>query len=138
MKAIWRVLIVLFTFAPHETARRVTHNVRLIRCAGTSNDDVRSDERVLPILRVKRVHRVYDLGEIVLCLRALGLILNGFESGKQQANQNRNDRDDHQQLDESESPVSSGGRVRSPEKGGCQAQVPCGSGVHRGDSMSDK
>jgi hypothetical protein len=42
------------------------------------------------------------LGEIVFCLRLSGLVLNSLESGKEQANQNPNDRDDDQQLDESE------------------------------------
>ena len=63
---------------------------------------------LLSIIRIERVHRVYDLREIVFCLRLSGLVLNCSESGKQQADQNRNDRDDDQQLDESERAVRSG------------------------------
>jgi hypothetical protein len=43
------------------------------------------------------------LSEIVLCLSAPGLVLNCFESGEKQANQNRDDRDDNQKLNERES-----------------------------------
>jgi hypothetical protein len=43
------------------------------------------------------------LGEIVFCLRLSRLVLNCFESGKEQTDENRNDRDYDQQLDESES-----------------------------------
>jgi hypothetical protein len=42
------------------------------------------------------------LGEIVFGLRPFRLILHGFESGKEQTDQNRNDCDNDQQLDESE------------------------------------
>jgi hypothetical protein len=42
------------------------------------------------------------LGKIVFCLRLSGLVLNGFESGEEQANQNRDDGDDDKQLNESE------------------------------------
>jgi len=56
---------------------------------------------VLSVFRVKRVHGVDDLGEIVFCLRLPGLVLNCAESGEEQTDQNRNDRDDDQQLDES-------------------------------------
>src|SRR5262249_21518982 len=55
------------------------------------------------IVGIKRVHRVDDLGEIVLCLRAPGLVLDCFERGKEQANQNRDDSDDDQELNESKS-----------------------------------
>jgi hypothetical protein len=34
------------------------------------------------------------LGEIVFCLRLSGLVLNGFERGEEEANQDRNDGDD--------------------------------------------
>jgi hypothetical protein len=47
------------------------------------------------------------LGEIVFCLRLSGLVLNGFESREEQANQNSDDCDNDQQLDESEA-----GRVK--------------------------
>ena len=59
------------------------------------------DKRILSIIRVERVHRVDDLGEIIFCLRLSGLVLDCFESGEEQADQDRNDRDDDQQLDES-------------------------------------
>ena len=59
-------------------------------------------KRILAVIRVKRVHSVNDLGEIVFCLRLSGLFLNCLESGEEQADQNRDDRDDDQQLDESE------------------------------------
>ena len=62
----------------------------------------RSENRILSVIRIKRIHRVDDLGEIVFCLRLSGLVLNCFESGEEQANQNRNDRDHDQQLDERE------------------------------------
>ena len=97
-----------------------------------------ASQRILPVIRVKRVHGIYDLGEIVFCLRLSRLVLDCFESRKEQANQNRNDRDDDEQLDESERATSFGELVRFSKKGGCPAQVPCGSGVHRGDSMRDK
>jgi hypothetical protein len=42
------------------------------------------------------------LGEIVFRLRPFRLILHGFESGKEQTDQDRDDRDYDQQLDESE------------------------------------
>ena len=57
--------------------------------------------RILSVIRIKRVHRVDDLGEIIFRLCLSGLVLNCFESGEEQADQNRNDRDDDQQLDES-------------------------------------
>ena len=59
-------------------------------------------ERILSIFRVVRVHRVDDLGEIVLCLCLSGLVLDRFESGEEEADQNRDDRDDNQQLDQRE------------------------------------
>ena len=62
----------------------------------------RSAKRILSVIRIERVHRVDDLGEIVFCLCLSGLVLNCFESGEEQADQNRDDRDDDQQLDESE------------------------------------
>ncbi len=58
--------------------------------------------RILSVIRVKRVHCVDDLGEIVFRLCFSGLVLNCFKSGEEQADQDRNDRDDDQQLDESE------------------------------------
>src|SRR5262249_45263390 len=74
----------------------------VIRDRRASVSSISSDERILSVIRIKRVHRVDDLGEVVFCLRLSGLILDGFESGKEQADQNRNDRDDGEQLDESE------------------------------------
>ena len=59
-------------------------------------------QRILSIIRIERVHRIHDLGEIVFGLRLSGLVLNCLESGKEQADQNRNDCDNDQQLDESE------------------------------------
>ena len=64
--------------------------------------------RILSIIRIERVHRVDDLGEIVFRLRLSGLVLNCFESGKEQADQNRNDSDDNEQLDQSEARVRCG------------------------------
>ena len=60
------------------------------------------EHRILSILRIVRIHRVDDLCEIVFRLRLSGLVLNCFESGEEQADQNRDDRDDDEQLDESE------------------------------------
>ena len=51
-------------------------------------------ERILSIFRIERVHRVHDLGEIVFRLRLSGLVLNCFESGEEQTDQDRDDRDD--------------------------------------------
>jgi hypothetical protein len=62
----------------------------------------RAGNRILSILHVKRIYRVNDLGEIVFDLRLFGLVLNCFESRKEQADQNGDDCDDDQQLDESE------------------------------------
>jgi hypothetical protein len=45
------------------------------------------------------------LGEIVFRLYLSGLVLNCFESGEEQANQNCDDCDNDQQLDESEGAV---------------------------------
>jgi hypothetical protein len=42
------------------------------------------------------------LGEIIFRLRLFGLVLNCLESGEEQTDQDRNDRNDNQQLDESE------------------------------------
>src|SRR5207249_3046326 len=65
-------------------------------------------EWILSILRVKRIHCVDDLGEIVFGLRLSGLVLNCFESGKEKTDQNDNDCDDDEQLDEGESACVSG------------------------------
>ena len=53
------------------------------------------------------------MGEIVFRLRLSGLVLNCFESGEEQADQDRDDRDDDQQLDESEGAgvMLAGGRM---------------------------
>jgi len=48
------------------------------------------------------------LGEIVFCLCAPRLVLDGFESGEEQTDQDRNNCDYDQQLDESERAVGSG------------------------------
>ena len=48
------------------------------------------------------------MGEIIFGLRLSGLVLNCFESGKEEADQDRNDRDDDQQLDESEGTLGLG------------------------------
>ena len=64
------------------------------RRARTCDDRVRGDARVLSVLRIKRIHRVDDLGEIVFRLRLSGLVLNCFESGEEQTDQDRDDRDD--------------------------------------------
>ena len=61
--------------------------------------------RILAVFRIERVHRVDDLGEIVFRLRLSGLVLNCFESGEEQTDQDRDDRDDDQQLNESEGAV---------------------------------
>ena len=50
--------------------------------------------RILSVFRVERVHGVHDLGEIVFRLRFSGLVLNCFESGEEQTDQDRDDRDD--------------------------------------------
>ena len=50
---------------------------------------------------IVRVYRIHDLSEVVFCLRLSGLVLNCFESGKEQADQNRHDTDDNKQFDES-------------------------------------
>jgi hypothetical protein len=42
------------------------------------------------------------LGEIVFCLCAPGLVLDCFERGEEQANQNRNDCDDNEEFNEGE------------------------------------
>jgi len=47
------------------------------------------------------------MGEIVFRLCLSGLVLNCFESRKEQADQNRYDCDHDQQLDESEAAVGS-------------------------------
>ena len=60
---------------------------------------------ILSIVRVKRVHRVDDLGKIIFCLCALGLILHSAKSGKEQTDQDRNDCDNDQQFDESKAIV---------------------------------
>ena len=74
-------------------------------------------QRILSVIRIERVHCVDDLGEIVFCLCLSGLVLDGFESGEEQADQNRDDRDDNQQLDESEGAVRVlGGRDASPDE----------------------
>ena len=57
---------------------------------------------ILSVIGIKRVHCVHDLGEIVFCLGAPGLVLDCFERGEKQANQNRDDCDDDQQLNEGE------------------------------------
>jgi hypothetical protein len=51
------------------------------------------------------------LREIVFRLRLFGLVLNRFESGKEQTSQNRNNCNDNQQLDESEGTFVSLGRT---------------------------
>ena len=56
--------------------------------------------RILSVIRVVRVHRVDDLSEIIFGLRSLGLILHGAKSGEEQTDQDRNDRNDDEQLDE--------------------------------------
>src|SRR4029453_8669677 len=57
---------------------------------------------ILSVVCIKRVHRVYDLGEIVFCLCFSGLPLNCFESGEKQADQDRNDCDDNEEFNERE------------------------------------
>ena len=77
-----------------------------IVCSSTRSVDHISagcSDRILSVISIERVHGINDLGEIVFRLRLSGLGLDGFESGKEQADQNRNDRDDDEQLDESES-----------------------------------
>ena len=68
-------------------------------------------KRILSVFGVERVHGVHDLSEIVFRLRLSGLVLNCFESGKEQTDQNRNDCDNNQQLDESEGTFVSLGRT---------------------------
>jgi hypothetical protein len=46
------------------------------------------------------------LGEIIFRLCLPSLVLNCFESGKEKTDQNRNDRDNDEQLDESECAVA--------------------------------
>ena len=59
--------------------------------------------RILAVLRIKRIHRGHDLGQIVLGLGFFGLVLDAAEGRESQADQNRNDRDDNEQFDERES-----------------------------------
>ena len=61
----------------------------------------RCSDRILSVIRIKRVHSVHDLGEIIFCLCAPGLILDGFERWEKQADQDHDDPDDEEQLDES-------------------------------------
>ena len=104
MKAIWRVLIALLAVvrSRSEAGSQGAHNIRLSWCAGTRNDRVCSGDGILSVICIKRVHRVHDLGEIVFCLCVPGLVLDCFEGGEEQADQDRNDCDDDEQLDESE------------------------------------
>ncbi len=59
-------------------------------------------DRILAVIRVKRIYRVNDLGEIVFCLRAFRLVLHSAEGGKEQTDQNGNDRNHYEQFDKSE------------------------------------
>ena|SRR6266496_4256261 len=58
--------------------------------------------RILTVFGVVRVHRGDDLGEIVFRLGSSRLVLDGLKRGEKKADQNRDDRDDDEQLDQSE------------------------------------
>ena len=87
-------------------ARRLEQRVVIRRVSHIGTVAYRGSQRILSVIGVERVHGVDDLGEIVFRLRLSGLVLNCFESGKEQADQNRNDRDDDEQLDESERAIA--------------------------------
>src|SRR5581483_4304485 len=75
-----------------------------IVCSSTawSVQRVRCSQRILAVLGVVRVHRIHDLRQIVFCLRLFGLILDGLKSREEQANQNRDNRDNDKQFNKRE------------------------------------
>jgi hypothetical protein len=56
----------------------------------------------VPLSDLEGMDRHANLLEVVLATASGGSIPHLLHRGEQQANQNRNDRDDHQQFDESE------------------------------------
>ena len=94
MKTICRVLTALLAvrvaLPPWRSARRVYIQAGVV----WADSVVISCDRILSVIRIERVHRIHDLGEIVFCLCLSGLVLNCFERGEEQADQDRDDRDD--------------------------------------------
>ena len=63
-------------------------------------------------IQCKCVHRIHNLGQIVLRLRLSGLSLNCLERREEQADQDRDNGDDDEQLDEREGAACvAGGRM---------------------------
>ena len=102
IKTIWRVFNV--AAAEHVVSDRSARSKFVKQCVTVRWDSAWVHcsvtqllrNGILSVIRIKRVHCVYDLGEIVFCLCAPGLVLDCFERREKQADQNRNDCDDDQ------------------------------------------
>jgi len=66
----------------------------------------RRGRRVPSVIRIESIHRINDLGEIVFRLSAPGLVLDCLERGEEQANKDRNDPNNDEELNEGERAVA--------------------------------